>query len=347
MRHHSTLGRLPALCVSLAAFLSAGCSDGGGALLRPKGLPPASVDGPRVLVTGLEGASGSALGPDGALYVTEGAVGRISRIDPQTGEKTTFVSGLPPSIMGTGGVVDVAFIGPTAYALVTLVDDPLFPTGQVNGIYRIDGPDSFTPIADIGAFNVAHPPTGFDYSLATGTLCTLKTYEDGFLVTDEHLNRVLRVTGDGQISVFRSFGDVVPTGLAVSGDTIYMAEAGPVPHEPETGKVVGFGANSGPVTQVAAGTRLLVDLKFGPNRILFALSQGIFGGGDPGSPAVPNSGSLVKVDEDGDGTFIELVGGLNQPTSMEIVENTTYVVTLGGEVWVVKDIARSPFGQEH
>src|SRR6266536_3600312 len=39
------------------------------------------------LVTGLEGAMGSTIGPDGALYVTEGAAGRISRVDPETGEK--------------------------------------------------------------------------------------------------------------------------------------------------------------------------------------------------------------------------------------------------------------------
>src|SRR5215469_15194034 len=72
------------------------------------------------LVTGLQGATGSTVGPDGALYVTEGAVGRISRVDPQTGEKTTFASGLPPSIIGIGGAIDVAFIDNIAYALVTL-----------------------------------------------------------------------------------------------------------------------------------------------------------------------------------------------------------------------------------
>ena len=38
------------------------------------------------LVTGLEGGAGSTIGPDGALYVTEGAAGRISRVDPQTGD---------------------------------------------------------------------------------------------------------------------------------------------------------------------------------------------------------------------------------------------------------------------
>ncbi|NNF39751.1 MAG: hypothetical protein HKN64_00130, partial [Woeseiaceae bacterium] len=55
------------------------------------------------LVEGLAGASGSTVGPDGALYVTEGAVGRISRIDPQTGAMTTFAEGLPPSRIGIGG----------------------------------------------------------------------------------------------------------------------------------------------------------------------------------------------------------------------------------------------------
>src|SRR5216117_1468716 len=62
------------------------------------------------LVTGLQGAMGSTIGPDGALYVTEGAAGRISRVDPQTGEKTTFASGLPPAVIGIGGAIDVAFI---------------------------------------------------------------------------------------------------------------------------------------------------------------------------------------------------------------------------------------------
>src|SRR6267142_4424925 len=76
------------------------------------------------LDTGLESAKGSTVGPDGALYVTEGAVGRISRVDPLTGEVTTFASGLPKAIpaVGIGGAIDVAFIDRTAYVLVTLVD---------------------------------------------------------------------------------------------------------------------------------------------------------------------------------------------------------------------------------
>src|SRR6266487_6452926 len=109
--------------------------------------PPCEEPTATRLVTGLQGATGSTVGPDGALYVTEGAVGRISRVDPQTGEKTTFASGLPqrlPIGLSVGGAIDVAFIDNIAYVLVTLVNDPLFPSSDVDGIYRVDGPHSLT-----------------------------------------------------------------------------------------------------------------------------------------------------------------------------------------------------------
>src|SRR6266567_3073157 len=179
------------------------------------------------LDTGLESAKGSTVGPDGALYVTEGAVGRISRVDPLTGEVTTFASGLPRAIIGIGGAIDVAFIDNIAYVLVTLVGSQ-FGTSDVVGIYRVDDPHSFTVVADIGAFNLSHQPSGFDIAVPTGLQYALQTYRGGFLVTDGHLNRVLRVTLDGEVTVLIAFGNIVPTGLAVRGNTVYMAEAGPV-----------------------------------------------------------------------------------------------------------------------
>src|SRR5438309_10241399 len=234
-----------------------------------------------LLVTGLEGATGSTVGPDGALYVTEGAAGRISRVDPQTGEKTTFASGLPPSIIGIGGAIDVAFIDNIPYALVTLVGSQ-FGTSDVVGIYRVDGPHSFTVVADIGAFNLANPPTiPFQIDVPTGLQFALQTYRGGFLVTDGHLNRVLRVTLDGEVTVLIQFDNIVPTGLAVRGNTVYMAEAGPVPHLPQDGKVVSFEPKSPTATVVASGARLLVDVEFGPGNSLYALSQGIFPVGSP------------------------------------------------------------------
>ena len=217
--------------------------------------PPSVSPTAALLVTGLQGATGSTVGPDGALYVTEGAAGRISRVDPQTGELTTFASGLPKAIpaVGIGGAIDVAFIGKTAYVLVTLVDHDVGGS-DIDGIYRVDGPDSFTIVADIGDFNINNPPTiPFPFFVPTGVQYALQTFRGGFLVTDGHLNRVLRVTLDGEISVLIAFGDIVPTGLAVSGNTIYMAEAGPVPHLAQNGKVVAFGPKSTTATVVASG----------------------------------------------------------------------------------------------
>jgi len=305
--------------------------------------PPCEEPTATRLVTGLQGASGSTIGPDGALYVTEGAIGRISRVDPQTGEKTTFASGLPKAIIGIGGAIDVAFIDNIAYALVTLVGSQ-FGTSDVVGIYRVDGPHSFTVVADIGAFNLANPPTiPFQIAVPTGLQFALQTYRGGFLVTDGHLNRVLRVTLDGEITVLIAFDDIVPTGLAVKGNTIYMAEAGPVPHLPQNGKVVSFGPKSPTATEVASGARLLVDVEFGRRRRLYALSQGIFPiGNPPGSPAQHNTGSLVKVN--GDGTFTVIMDSLDQPTSLEFIGNSAYVVTLTGEIWKIDGVSCPPYG---
>ena len=295
-----------------------------------------------LLVRGLEGATGSTVGPDGALYVTEGVAGRISRVDPQTGEKTTFASGLPPAIISIGGssiggAIDVAFIDNIAYVLVTLVDSYVGGTG-VDGIYRVDGPDSFTVVADIGAFNLSHQPSGFDIAVPTGLQYALQTSRGGFLVTDGHLNRVLRVTLDGEVTVLIAFGNIVPTGLAVRGNTVYMAEAGPVPHLPQNGKVVSFEPKSPTAAVVASGARLLVDVEFGPGNGLYALSQGIFPvGSPPATPALHNTGSLVKVN--GDGTFTFVMDSLDQPTSLEFIGNSAYVVTLTGEIWKIDGVS--------
>jgi hypothetical protein len=284
------------------------------------------------IASGLQGASGSVVGPDGALYVTEGAVGRIARIDPETGAVTTFASGLPGWVVGLGGAIDVAFIDGTAYALVTLVGPDVGGTNTV-GIYRVDGPNTFTVVADIGAFAVLNPPrTQFD--VPSGLQFALQPYRGGFLVTDGHHNRVLRATLDGVVSEAVGFDNIVPTGLATWGNTVFMAQAGPVPHLPENGKVVAFQPGWPSAMEVASGAPLLVDVEFGPSRTLYALSQGEFpAGGSPAAPAIPHTGSLVRANANG--TFTVAMDGLNQPTSFELIGQRAYVVTLSGDVWEI------------
>lgn len=318
--------------------------------------PPGATTGTPHLLASLPGgaASGSAIGPGGALYVPEPATGEIWRIDPKTGATTLYASGLPRRFapLPFGGVMDVAFVGSTAYALVSVVGSA-FPADlfachpDTVGIYRIDGPTTSTVVADIGSFACANPPPPtFSIVVPTGVQYALDRYRDGFLVTDGHHNRVYYATLDGRVSVVRQFGDIVPTGLAVSGDTVYMAEAGPVPHLPENGKVVAFRPDSTGTAEVASGAPLLVDVERGRGQTLFALSQGVFScGANPacaGSPASHDTGSLVRVNAEG--TFTTVASGLDQPSSLEIVGDTAYVVTLGGGVWQIDGIAGPPFG---
>ena len=318
--------------------------------LAASAAPPDAQPGTPELLATLAGgaASGSAIGPGRALYVPQPAAGEIWRVDPKTGDKTLFASGLPERFPGLpfGGVMDIAFYGSTAYALVTVVEPGLVACDPgLVGIYRIDGPSSSTLIADIGTFACDNPPpTAF--ALPTGVQYALEPFRGGFLVTDGHHNRVYRVTLDGTVTQMIQFGDIVPTGLAVRGTTIFMAEAGPVPHEPQNGKIVSFEAGSSSSATVASGARLAVDVEIGRGQTLFALSQGEFPcGGDPscaGSPASHDTGALLRANANG--TMTTVADELDQPSSLEIIDNTAYAITLGGEVWKIDRIAGPPYG---
>ena len=349
MRITSFRGICVAMTASASLTLSAFSTSSGDGIVSGRGTAQQAPEA-TLLVSGLEGGSGSTIGPGGALYVTESAAGRISRVDPETGAVSTFATGLPKAIpaIGIGGAMDVAFIGMQAYALVTLVGTDVGGTDHV-GIYRVNPPDNVTLVADIGGFSIQNPPQT-EFAVPSGVQYALQPYRGGFLVTDGHHNRVLRVTLErhagleyGRVSEFRVFGNIVPTGLAVMGETVYMAEAGPVPHLPQDGKIVAFGPTSSGVTEVAAGARLIVDVEFGRGQTLFGLSQGIFPvGNPPGSPALPNTGALMRANDDG--TFSTIVENLNLPTSVEVIGTTAYVITLTGEVWKIGDVAGPPYG---
>jgi hypothetical protein len=330
-------GRQPLRIKVFFVLIVAALMTAGG--IRPADCAPPALGPPSVLASGLgPGTIGSTVGPDGALYVVEGGLGQVARVDPHTGQISTFASGLPKTLssVGLGGPTDVAFIGRTAYVLVTLVSADV-GGNDIDGIYRMDGPDQFTIIADIGQFNLNNPPTiPFSYFVKSGVLFALQPYQGGFLVTDGHLNRVLSVSLGGQISIVEAFDDIVPTGLTIGPrHTVFMAEAGPVEFLPQNGKIVKFLPNSD-VTEVASGASLLVGVKFAGGH-LYALSQGPgVPGAPPGAPAQPNSGALVEANPDG--TFTFLVDNINLPTSFNFIGNTAYIVTLTGEVLQVDHV---------
>ena len=321
------------------------------------GASAASPSGPtKTLLTKFDAISfGSTVGPDGMLYVTDPTHGQILRVNPATGGYTVFASGLPqtPPGWGDGGTFDVTFVGNTAYALVSEVSpdtslaDPSLDLHGVDGIYRIDGPDRFTVIADIGTWEMANPPPPtISLMVPSGVQFSFLPYGDGFVVNDAHLNRVLYVSRDGQITELLQFGDVVPTGMARWGTDFYMSQAGPlVPGDPaaEIGQVVAFNIKTMDPVEVVSRISLPIDVEFGPGRTLYVLSQGTHDIYDyEGSPADPNTGALLRVNPDH--TTTTVVGGINRPTSVKFIGNTAFIVCYTGEIWKIENLlpARGP-----
>ena len=291
--------------------------------------------------------TGSTIGPEGALYVTDGVAGAVLRIDRRSGAVTTYADGLPPKAFpgfDIGGPVDVEFVGRTAYVLVTLVsgkfgDEPFGDPDAKNGLYRVERDGSVTLVADLGQWSVDNPPKPA-FFVDTGVHFALETYRGGFLVTDGHHNRVLLVDRDGSVQEFATFGNVVPTGLETTAGDVLVTQMGPIPHVPEDGKVVALRAGSEP-RGVASGASMLIDVERGAGR-LYAVSQGQWDGVGEGSRALPNTGGLLVIGRDGELTPVldsegdELV--LDRPTSVEFLGTTGYVVSVTGDVYRVEGL---------
>lgn len=289
--------------------------------------------------------TGSTIGPDGALYVTDGSVGSVLRIDRRDGRVSTYATGLPPKAFqggDIGGPVDVAFVGRTAYVLVTLVSGLVFgepfdngnPDAR-NGLYRIERDGTPTLIADLGQWSADHPPQPA-FFVDTGVHFSLEPYFGGFLVTDAHHNRVLWVSKDGSIHEVATFGNVVPTGLETIAGFVFVSQIGSIPHVPEDGKVLALVPRR-EALELASGASMLIDVERGPRGRLYGVSQGQWDGVGEGSRALPNTGRLVTVGRHGElkpvlnGRGQEIV--LDRPTSLEFVGNTAYVVSVTGDVY--------------
>jgi hypothetical protein len=299
--------------------------------------------------------SGSTVGPDGALYVTDSTRGRIRRIDPRRGTVTTYADGLPLQIEGVigGGVADIAFLNGTAYVLVNgvsefwteLIGSSNKPAAE--GIYRLDrvgaGTTKATLVADIYIWSEKNPPRNSEWFVPGGYTYAMQAYRGGFLVNDAHHNRVLRVRPGGRITTFKDFAaNVVPTGLERAGRRILVGMAGPVPHTADTGRAVALRPRTRRVVPLASGAPLLVDVELGPLGRLYGLAQGDWPyegqEGKEGFPAAPDTGHLMVANRHGE--FRSVVSGLDRPTTMEIIGDTVFVVTITGKVLRISRLGR-------
>jgi hypothetical protein len=304
-----------------------------------------------VLATGLLSPRGMKIGPDGMIYVAEaglggdvpftadgvdymnGQTGRISKIDPETGERTTVVDELASNAGPEGdavGPADVAFLGGQLYYLQTHGGEGYGFPDSPTGIYRVNNNGSVDLVADIGAFNLENPiadlVAGTQADIEVGGNPYAMIVRDGaFLVTDGNQNQVMKATTDGTISRIADFrGHPVATGIASNGGPLIVGGLGQFPFTPADGNVYQVGYPSGNIAEIADGYSSVTDVEFGPGGQLYALTFGDQAS-SPDAPAPWDfyTGKILRVDSDG--TQTPVVDGLNLSAFLIFNGDTAYV----------------------
>ena len=311
-----------------------------------------------VFASGFNNPRGLAFGPDGNLYVAEGGAGgtlssagvcdqvvppvgpytgdftaRISKITAD-GTVTTFASGLPSSQTSVNlgnlisGVADVAFLGPTMYAILAGAGCSHGLVGTNNGVLRVHEDGTTSMIANLSAFQKSHPvanpepddfePDGTWYSMIAvhGVLYAIEP-NHGELDAISIGGQVRRVA---DISNFQ--GHIVPTALAFDGHNFFVGNLDTFPIKDGSSKILKI-TPGGHVTTVYIGFSDILGLAFDAKGRLYVLEN------TTGNPnPTPGTGKILRVD--GKNQYIEIASGLSLPTGMTFgPDGNLYVSNLG------------------
>jgi hypothetical protein len=281
-----------------------------------------------VFATGLKFPRGLKFGPDHNLYVAEAGDGgtinttgicpqvpfpigpetggfnaRISKIDAN-GNRTTVVDNLPSTmtnpILGGDvlGVADVAFIGDTLYALIVGAGCSHGHTDSDNGVIRVNSDGTWTQIADLSAFYMAHPTAVIDEAdfEPDGSWYSMIAVRGNLYAVNPNGGNVERISPDGEISrvidISATFGHVVPTALAYHGN-FYIGNLFLFPSQPGNAHIYKF--NFGRQIKIwRAGLSSVLGVVFDHRDRMYVLET-TTGANGP----VPLTGDVVRLDPDG------------------------------------------------
>jgi hypothetical protein len=313
-------------------------------------------------------STGSAIGPDGALYVPLagtggdeeielapevaevagadvayfGLTGSVVRLDPDTGAQTTYAGEIPSIAFGEPGegtgATDVTFNGDTLYVLVTGSMDVLGKEEYPNGVYELQGDGTWDLFANISEFNLDNVPDFADL-IPGGNPFAIEARGTGFVVADGNTNRLMSISGGGSVSLLAQFENIVPTGLEVPSDSgpVWNTWFSPAPPGTATSTTKLLSAVCGAVTTVAGGFAQMIDIEQTDDGAVYVL-QFADASDDPDAPPPP--GRLLRLGDDG--TLTPVVEGLMLATSLSFSGDTAFITSLTGEVYRIENVNDIP-----
>lgn len=313
-----------------------------------------------VFAAGFNNPRGLKFGPDGYLYVAEGGAGgtlstvglceqavglptgpgpytggftaRISKVAPN-GAVTTVAEGLPSSQTSdafgnlVSGVADVAFVHGRLYALLSGAGCSHGLAGTSNGVLRIHRDGTWTQIADLSAFQMAHPtanPEPDDFE-PDGTWYSMIALDDVLYAVEPNHGELDAVTTSGRIRRIADIslieGHIVPTAIASDGENFYVGNLDTFPIK-DSSKIMKI-THSGRITVVAINFQTVLGLAFDRKGRLYVLENTT----DNPMPT-PGTGKIVRID--GKNKITEIATGLFLPTGMTFgPDGNLYVSNVG------------------